>query len=121
MISFFLFFFYPGLVGSCRAGPAFRGSPAGVSERAGLEGEGGSREGPGLPGPTGATAWSGRGGVDARGKIEKSITKAVQEKKRGWGGVEVGGAKGGGRGGEEERAKQKEMKSFKKLRAAEHF
>ena len=43
-------------------------------------------------------------GVVCEGKIEKSITKAAQKKKK----------KG------KERVKQKEMESFKKLRAMEH-
>lgn len=106
-------FFFPGLVGSerraagsCRAGPAFRGSQAGVSERARLGGRWGDCE---RGRATGATAWSGRES-GCVGKIEKSITQAEGERVR---------RADGGRG--EERAKQKEMKSFKKLRAAEHF
>lgn len=49
---------------------------------------------------TGATASAGGG---CEGKIEKSITKAAQKKER-----------------RKERVKQKEMESFKKLRAIEH-
>lgn len=88
-----------GLRGGCRAGPAFRGLPSrrlGESRARG----GDCEEGPGCR--CYRVVGEG-GGSGCEGKIEKSIAQA------------------GGRERRAERAKQKEMKSFKKLRAAEHF
>lgn len=51
--------------------------------------------------------------MEARGKIEKSITKAVQEKKRGVGGV----ARGGGRGGKGETKGDEELQKAESCRA----